>query len=126
MELAIRSFEPDHLSLPTGRALELTFVNHSDVQHVFAFGRQPTEEGGRVTGEGEDLFAGIDLAVEPSGVRLSPSEAHPFTEFRLDVGQTMTMRFELPADRAGEWELGCFTAAGCYYETGFRADVTVE
>lgn len=126
IELAIRDFEPDHLYLPTERPLTLTFVNHSDVGHTFAFGRDTVEEADHPAGPDVDMLEGVSVQTDPADALVRPTEDHPYTGFYLETDETVILRFTIPEDRAGEWELGCFTARGCYYETGFRAGVTVE
>lgn len=126
VELAIRDFQPDHLVLPTETPLTLTFVNHSDVGHDIAFGRDTVEESEHPAAPAVDMLAGVDVTAEPHDALVRPTENDPFTAIRVETDETVTVSFTLPADRTGEWVLGCFTAEGCYYEIGFRADVTVE
>jgi hypothetical protein len=126
VELAIRDFDPDHLYLPTGRELTLTFVNHSDVGHTIAFGRDTVERSGHPAAPAVDMLEGVTVQAEPAAALVRPTDDAPYTAFRMETGEQVTVRFTIPEDRVGEWELGCFTARGCYYEGGFRADVTVE
>lgn len=126
IELTARHFEPDHLYLPTEQPLTLTFANHGDVAHTIAFGRGTVEESGHSAAPAVDMLEGVAVEVDPSGALVHPTGQTPYTGFRLETDETVTVRLTVPEDRAGEWELGCFTARGCYYETGFRADVTVE
>jgi hypothetical protein len=121
--VAMRSFEPNHLYLPVEKPLTLTFVNQSDVTHWFSLGREVDDSTGRTTGFVEDLLADLKVRVVPARAVATDAGHHVFS---VETGQSITVAFELPADRVGEWELGCFTAAGCYYEYGFLAPVTVE
>lgn len=124
--LAIRDFEPSHLYLPTGEPLTLRMVNESDVGHVVAFGRETVEEGGHPAAPQVDMLEGVAVTTAPGSALQPPTDDDPYTGIRVETGEEVTVQFTLPEDRAGEWELGCFTASGCYYEIGFRADVTVE
>lgn len=126
VELAIRDFEPDHLYLPTSEPLQLTLVNHSDVGHTLAFGRGTVEEADHPASPAVDMLADLEVVTEPSTALVHATDEHPWTAIRVETDETVTVAFTLPEDRIGEWELGCFSARGCYYEIGFRADVTVE
>lgn len=127
VELVIRDFEPNQLVLPAGEPLTLTFVNHSDVGHVVAFGRGTVAtESGHPAAPEADMLEGVSVEAEPFDALVAPTDEHPWTAFEIEQDETVTLRFTIPDDRVGEWELGCFTARGCYYEGGFRADVTVE
>lgn len=126
IELAIRDFEPNQLVLPAGEPLTLTFVNHSDVGHTFAFGRGTVEQSGHPAAPEEDMLEGVAVEADPFAALVAPTEEHPWTAFDVGMDETVTLQFTIPEDRTGDWELGCFTARGCYYEGGFRADVTVE
>jgi plastocyanin len=118
-------FSPDTIALPTGTTLELVFVNRDEVGHHVAIGRQVLEEDGRQVGYAEDLFAGATVRVDPSRARVGPSEQHPTFTILVEPGTTATVWVTLPEEQAGDWELGCFTAAGCHFRTGMVGEVTV-
>lgn len=118
-------FAPDAVTLPTDTPLELVFVNRDEVGHHVAIGRQVLEEDGRQLGFAEDLFAGTSVRVDPSRARVGPSEQHPTFTILVEPGTTATIWVELPEAQTGDWELGCFTAAGCHFRTGMVAEVSV-
>jgi plastocyanin len=126
VELAIRSFEPAEVVLPTGRPLTITFVNNSDVDHTIAFGRGTVEDGQHPFAPELDMLRDLDVRATPPLALIRPTASQPFTGIRIPLDESVTVSFTLPDDRAGAWELGCFTSRGCYFELGFRADVTVE
>jgi len=126
VELAIRSFEPGQLVLPTGRPLSITFTNNSDVDHTIAFGRGTIEDGQHPFAPERDMLADLDVRATPPLALVRPTDSQPFMGIRIPLNESVTVSFTLPEDRTGQWELGCFTSRGCYFELGFRADVTVE
>ena len=50
--------------------------------------------------------------------------AGPF-EILVEPRETVEVRVELPADREGDWEMGCFTARGAHYRAGLTGTVHV-
>jgi uncharacterized cupredoxin-like copper-binding protein len=118
-------FAPEEIALPTDTPLQLVFVNRDEVGHHVAIGRQVLEENGTQLGFAEDLFAGASVRVDPSRARVGPSEQHPTFTILVEPGTTATIWVTLPAEQAGDWELGCFTAAGCHFRTGMVGEVSV-
>lgn len=116
-------FQPAELALPTGEPVTLRLVNRDDPGHHVAFGRDVEVADGRAVGFREDLLAGLDVRVEPTGARVD--DGGP-VEVLVRGHQTVEVTFVLPADRAGSWELGCFTGRGCHYRTGLAARLIVE
>jgi hypothetical protein len=119
-------FAPEDIVLPTETPLQLVFVNRDEVGHHVAIGRQVLVDGGTEVGFAEDLFAGTSPRVEPSRARVGPSEQHPTFTILVEPGTTASVSVTLPVERSGDWELGCFTAAGCHYRAGLVGDVTVD
>lgn len=149
------AFEPDSISIPAGEEVTLEFVNDGATTHEFLAGREVTEgDNGRPDGFEEDLFEGVDVTVEPSGARMGGEEGmeemeatematematgmatddeHAEDEHAghgvgvvVEPGETASMTFTLPADRAGEWMIGCFEDNGTHYEQGMDGTLTV-
>jgi hypothetical protein len=101
-------------------------VNNSDVDHTIAFGRGTVEDGQHPFAPELDMLRDLDVRATPPLALIRPTASQPFTGIRIPLDESVTVSFTLPDDRAGAWELGCFTSRGCYFELGFRADVTVE
>jgi hypothetical protein len=119
--LTASGFDPTHLYLPTETPVTLRLVNQANGIHELALIRAASGSGGDFLGLLDDLAVEVD----PATARISPTEEHPYTGFRVQVDETVTVRFTLPAARAGEWEVGCLSAGGCYYDLGFHIPVTV-
>lgn len=120
------AFEPAELSLPVGTPIGLVFINRDDTVHHVSFGRQVIEENGARIGFAEDVFADAPVRIEPSRARIGPSEQFPTVTIQVEPGSSASLRTELPAEAAGSWQMGCFTARGCHFRTGLAGEVTVE
>jgi plastocyanin len=118
-------FEPSDLELPTGTPLELVFVNRDDTVHHVSFGRDVIVDAGDEVGFAEDLLAGTDARIDPSRARVGPSDQFPTLSVQVEPGTTATLYVTLPEDRAGEWQMGCFTARGCQFRTGLAGTIEV-
>ena len=125
LEVTLRDyrFHPAELVLPVEQPVTVQLHNADDASHHVSFGRDVEVVDGRAVSFGEDLLAGVDVRVEPVGARVDdPTQV----EVLVRGNQTVTVSFELPADRAGSWELGCFTGRGCHYRAGLAARLIVE
>jgi hypothetical protein len=118
-------FEPADIALPTGTPLELVFVNRDDTVHHVSFGRDVILDAGDEVGFAEDLLAGTDARIDPSQARVGPSDQFPTLSVQVEPGKTATLYVTLPEDRAGEWQMGCFTARGCQFRTGLSGTIEV-
>jgi plastocyanin len=119
-------FEPAEFSLPSGTPLELVFVNRDDTVHHVSFGREIIVDDGDEIGFAEDLLAGTQVRFDPARTRTGPSDQFPTLSIGVDPGETATLFVTLPEDRAGEWQMGCFTARGCQFRTGLAGTIVVE
>jgi hypothetical protein len=119
-------FEPADIGLPTETPLELVFTNRDDTVHPVSFGRDVVLDAGDEVGFAEDLLAGTNARIEPSRARVGPSEQFPTLSVGVEPGQTAMLYVTLPADRAGEWQMGCFTARGCQFRTGLAGTIEVD
>lgn len=122
IELIEHRFVPDQLELPTGEALTLVLHNRGDAAHHVSLGREVVATEGPDAGFGEDLLAGVTLRVDPSRARLTGT---PVTTIDVQPGETVTVTFTLPPERAGTWELGCFTGRGCHHRAGMHGTIEV-
>jgi uncharacterized cupredoxin-like copper-binding protein len=114
------AFDPDPVTLPTGREVTVALTNDGDIRHEFMAGRDPMADGGYM----QDLFAGVDPAVTPAeAVAMDAHDAHAGFMVQVEPGETVEVTFTLPADRAGDWEIGCFEPG--HYEAGMHATFTV-
>jgi plastocyanin len=119
-------FEPTELTVPAGQPITLAFENRDEVTHHVSFGRTPTESGGRVVGFGEDLLADLDVRVTPRTALTEPAPPYQGVTVAVTGGQRVTVEVTIPEDRAGTWQLGCFTGRGCHYQAGLAANLYVE
>ena len=119
-------FEPADITRSTGTPLELVFVNRDDTVHHVSFGRDVILDAGDEIGFAEDLLAGTNTRVEPSRARVGPSEQFPTLSVGVEPGGTATLYVTLPEDRAGAWQMGCFTARGCQFRTGLAGTIEVD
>jgi plastocyanin len=119
-------FEPTELTVPAGVPITFAFENRDEVTHDVSFGRTLTESGGRVVGFGEDLLADLDVLVTPRTALTAPAPPYQGVTVTVPGGQRVTVEVTIPEDRAGTWQLGCFTGRGCHYQAGLAATLYVE
>lgn len=148
-------FVPDKVRLRAGDTVTVTLVNNSGEkrEHEFMVGRDVMKGGAfgdKPVGYMTDFFAGLEVEVlEAQGVKtlaageakLTGEAAMPFMGHggmpmgaggahqgfmvQLEPGGKLTFRFTVPADRAGEWEIGCFAEDGQHYTDGMKATLVV-
>lgn len=128
LEVTLRDygFEPDEVVLPSGEPLTLRLTNVDDASHHVSFGREVVEDGDRAVAFAEDLFAGLDPRVTPVSAESQPNEFHDGFAALVRGNETVTIEVTIPPERAGTWEIGCFTGRGCHYRTGLAGTVVVE
>jgi len=145
------AFDPADITIPAGEEVTLEFVNDGTLPHEFMAGHEVSGDDGTAHGFEDDLFAGVDVTVEPTSARVieddmgdmestepddmgTASEMGMGTESEMDdhgfmivaqPGQTVTVTFTLPADRVGEWTTGCFEQNGSHWTEGMQGKITV-
>jgi len=128
-EITIRmtefKFEPNTVQIKAGQEVRLTLINEGTLEHEFLVGRNAGEgfeidlfdrDPSRVQiADGKDYHVGSaeDIAAEGYHVEIEP-------------GGTVVMVFTVPADKAGEWEMGCFLQEGVHFTAGMKGTLTVE
>lgn len=117
------------LRLEVGERYELVFVNEGAMLHEVLLGRDVVEEQGIPSGYQEHLLreieVGMEVEIEAEGAsRALEVEAFGLEELELDPAVSVAVSFELPADRKGSWELGCFVPG--HYEAGMKLPIIVE
>lgn len=117
-------FVPDEVVVPAEQPVTLRFVNRDEASHHVAFGRSPVTEGVDACFD-EDLFDGLSPVVVPARALVGGSDTGEPFEVLVEPGQSVELRAEIPADRAGEWEIGCFTARGAHYRAGLEGTLRV-
>jgi uncharacterized cupredoxin-like copper-binding protein len=115
------AFDPAEVTVPAGEPLRLVLTNDGELPHEFMVGRGPMPGDG---GYGQDLLDGLHPAVTPpDAVGTDAHDAHAGFMVLLDPGETAEVTVTVPADRAGEWEIGCFQPG--HYEAGMHGELTV-
>lgn len=97
------------ITLPSGERLMVRVYNEGQVPHEVHFGRDPDLEG--------RLYRDDLLGSEGAHA------AHGFMAVILDPGESSTLMFQIPTDKKGEWEVGCFMLG--HYEAGQHAPLIV-
>lgn len=134
------AFSPGVVRLQTGREVSFALTNDGKIEHEFMVGRQRASMGGYE----QDLFAGVHVRASGEGYALeTPGEAagqseshgtmelerganmaHGGTELLLRPGGRAIATFTIPAEKAGEWEIGCFLPG--HYEAGMKGVLIVS
>lgn len=127
------SFQPEAIRLKAGQEVTLVLTNEGQIEHEFMAGREREEMGGY----GHDFFEGIEIqasgeeyALETVGEaeaghgEAGHGEGHMGTEVELEPGGRAVLTFTVPADKTGEWEVGCFLPG--HYEAGMKARLIIE
>lgn len=118
--------DPSEAVLPVGEPLVLVFVNRSDFTHHLAFARV-AEGGGEPAAAGDaDLLLGLDAEVDPASAWIDPTPSVDHVTLDVAAGSTVTLEVTLPADRVGEWEVGCFVGARCTSPNQVAGTLRVE
>lgn len=100
--------EPIHVE--AGRLNLIRVTNEGEVEHELHFGRDGDPEPGLYL---ENLFG---LQGEHA--------AHGFLGVVLAPGDSANLHVWIPADRTGEWEVGCFIPG--HYQAGQKAPFIIE
>jgi uncharacterized cupredoxin-like copper-binding protein len=125
--------DPSTIRLHVGEALTLTLRNEGRVAHEWLIGRgnvRSTDEKGFQ----QDLFAILNPKVEGRQYSLErvgrrpPGRDDRATRRSLGVaiqpGGEVTLRFTVPANAKGEWEMACFFTG--HYESGMKGTLIIE
>lgn len=119
------AFEPSAWTVPAETPITLRFVNNDDVTHQISMGRDVTEADNRAVAFSTDLLEGLDLAVEPATALTIAEQPYAGTAIEVHGGRTVDVEVSFPADRVGEWHVGCFTGLGCHFRAGLDAVLTI-
>lgn len=108
-------------TLPAGKTVGIHIHNEGGVVHELAIGRNLKE------GEYEEILTELvpsDLFFYYGDVKAEIEDAE-FGEAEVEPGVRDTwIRMNVPAELAGEWELGCFVEG--HYDGGMHAKLIVE
>lgn len=119
-------FQPDTIRVKAGQEVRLVLVNAGKKNHELMIGRNVMEMEGKPAGYHEDFFAGLHPQVSGEKLVQEEEEEHAGFMVALEPGGTATVVFTVPADRAGEWEIGCFEEDGVHYQEGMKGKLIVE
>ncbi len=119
-------FEPDELFVTAESPVTLAFSNRGNNVHTVALGRTVVEEDGLQFGFREELLAGLSPTLVPQRARAGPIGPDEPFRFYVEPGETVRLSVTIPAERVGEWEIGCFNACGAHYRAGLAGLVHVE
>ncbi len=109
-------------TLPTGKTVGLHFHNEGTVMHEFAIGRTAKKDGGYEKSLFETVSADIFFYY---GATKSEIGGATFEEMEVEQGlRDIWLRFKVPAELKGEWEIGCFAPE--HYEKGMHAKVIFQ
>lgn len=115
-------FKPGTVTLQAGQQVTIELVNEGAIEHEFMVGRDVHREDNRPEGYKHDFFAGVDIHYTIEGGELERKPGHG-TEIELKPGGRAVLTFTVPADRVGEWEIGCFVPG--HYEAGMKGKLVV-
>jgi uncharacterized cupredoxin-like copper-binding protein len=122
------SFEPQEITIPSGEKVELRFINKGDAVHEFLAGKKITEDN---EGYREDLFDGIKISkyINDKPVKMDEHSDHSHgVTIEIKPGEEGSLIFTLPANKKGEWEMGCFIEFGTktHHDLGMHGRIIVE
>ncbi len=123
VELGDFYFKPTRLELPAGQTVTLQLVNQGKVEHEFMVGQEVEQHEGKPEGFEHDFFADVKVTYTVEKGKVEQEEEHGF-EVELEPGGKATLTFTVPADRKGEWEIGCFVPG--HYEAGMKGTLIVR
>jgi len=121
-------FQPNPIRLKAGVPVEVTLVNKGANEHEVLIGRNVKKEDGKPAGFEVDLFDHGKIPVEiVSGKDYKKPDAKAIQEegwhVEIEPGGQVTLRFTIPPEKAGEWEIACFLPG--HYEAGMHGKVIV-
>jgi uncharacterized cupredoxin-like copper-binding protein len=139
-------FQSDRIFVRAGQTAAISLVNVSTKKkvHEFMAGREVAVSHSRPAGFKRDFFDGLAIKIsnEKDIWKLRPGrakitggmvmndpgmamEGHEGFMIELQPGGTATLTFTVPANRVGEWEIGCFSEAGQHYTDGMKGKLIV-
>lgn len=108
--------------LPAGKTVGIHVHNQGTVVHELAIGRKVKTGGGYEQSLTE--LVPMDLFFYYGAVK-AEVEGATFGEIEVDAGVRDTwLRFTVPPELKGEWEIGCFVEG--HYEAGMKAKIVFE
>jgi uncharacterized cupredoxin-like copper-binding protein len=117
--------------LPAGKTVGLHVHNEGKILHELVIGRgtiKYEEVGGKKQPAGYEtnLFEEVDADLFfYYGTEKIEVEEAKFGEIAVPAGaRDLWIRFQVPADLKGEWEIGCFVEG--HYEAGMKAKLVIE
>ncbi|MBI2940672.1 MAG: hypothetical protein HYY04_09570 [Chloroflexi bacterium] len=123
------------VKVPAGKTVGLHLHNEGAVMHELVIGRKPVEfverevDGKKVSvpdGYAKALFEDLEADVFfYYGEGKAEIGGATFEEIEVEPGlRDIWLRFKVPPELAGEWELGCFVPG--HYEAGMYATLIIE
>ncbi len=110
-------------TLPVGKTVGIHFHNEGTVMHEFEVGQKYKQGGGYEKSLFELIKADV-FFYYPGGVKSEVGGA-TFEEVEIEQGiQDVWLRFTVPAELKGEWEIGCFAPE--HYEKGMKAKIVFQ
>lgn len=111
--------------LPVGKTVGIHVHNEGQVMHELAIGRKvKTTPEGREYEETLSELLPMDLFFYYGAGKVEVEEAK-FGEMEVDPGiRDVWLRFTVPSELKGEWELGCFVEG--HYEAGMKAKIVFK
>lgn len=111
--------------LPVGKTVGIHIHNEGEITHELAIGRNV-----KTTADGFEYEQSLTELVPMDlffyyGARKAEVEGAKFEEMEVDAGiRDVWLRFNVPSEFKGEWELGCFVKD--HYEAGMKAKIVFE
>lgn len=117
--------------LPAGKTVGLHLHNEGKILHEFLVGRgslKYEEAGGKKAPAGYEMnlfdLVEADIFLYYGTEKVEVGEAK-FGEIEVPAGvRDLWIRFKVPPDLKGEWEIGCFVEG--HYEAGMKAKLVIE
>lgn len=127
-------FEPNTIRIKAGEEVRLTLENKGEKTHEFMVGREVMMMAGAPSGFKTDFFDGIKVRAERGGRAIDLMELmdeeemghEGFMATMMEGADPVTLIFTVPADKAGEWEIGCFEDDGQHYDEGMKGKLIIE
>lgn len=108
------------IELHAGERYDITFRNVGAAPHEVMIGRVVANMDGRPHGYETNFLDVEEVKYAGRGWEI---EAFGLNEIELEAGEETRIVFEVPGNKAGEWELGCFVPG--HYEAGMKAPLMV-